>query len=469
MIRSTAGVLIVVVLGLAGASPVIRASQQAGSAGPGLSDALVNRLPVEWRELAKRFVTPSATQATQLPAGTDEALRIAVARQLVRRAEADQLLTDQVRRDPSTAVRVAITQAIAADTRWLNRPATQPLLESLAVSDPRVEVSLAALEGLRRWRMRQLSLLLDKRIATAAASGDLESTPVLAEEQERWISLERGTMLPAFLREPPDVFSALPADRRVRVVAFGDFGTGSAAQKSVARAIETLHRRQPFDFGITLGDNFYDRGMVSPADPRWRTQWEDLYGPLRIPFYAALGNHDWGFGDSPAAEVLYSRQTTSWRMPAPYYTFTAGPVQFFVLDTQSIALSEKQLRWLDAALGRSTARWKVVYGHHPIYSGGNYTDRADLIAKLLPVLAHRADVYLCGHDHNLQAIRAEQGVHFFVAGGGGANLYTLREYERSIFASRANGFGVIDADSTQLRVALIDAAGQTVYEEAIRK
>ena len=51
-----------------------------------------------------------------------------------------------------------------------------------------------------------------------------------------------------------------------------------------------------FDFGITLGDNFYSIGMESPEDLRWQTQWEKMYGPLGIPFYATLGNHDWGFG-----------------------------------------------------------------------------------------------------------------------------------------------------------------------------
>jgi tartrate-resistant acid phosphatase type 5 len=55
-----------------------------------------------------------------------------------------------------------------------------------------------------------------------------------------------------------------------------------------------------------------------------------------------------------------------WRFPAPYYTFTAGPVQFFAVDTTEI--SEAEVLWLDRAIGASTARWKVVYGHHPIFA-----------------------------------------------------------------------------------------------------
>jgi tartrate-resistant acid phosphatase type 5 len=255
----------------------------------------------------------------------------------------------------------------------------------------------------------------------------------------------------------------------VRVVAFGDFGTGSAAQMALGKTLAAYHATRRFDLGITLGDNFYSVGMENPSDPRWQTQWEQVYGPMGITFYAALGNHDWGHPDSPAAEILYSAATTTWRMPSSYYTFAAGPVQFFALDTQSVALSERQLRWLDAELTRSQARWKIVYGHHPIYSGGNYEDRPDLISKLLPLLRNRADAYICGHDHNLQAIQPDGNVRFYIAGGGGAGLYDLRPYERSVFSSRSNGFAVIDADLAQMTVSLVDGTGTTLYTDTIKK
>ena len=106
-------------------------------------------------------------------------------------------------------------------------------------------------------------------------------------------------------------------------------------------------------------------------------------------------------------------------MPADRYTFVAGPVQFFAIDTNLV--TRAQLDWLDRELGRSTARWKIVYGHHPIYSYGAARRRRRACATtLLPVLRGRANVYLCGHDHDLQHIAPEDGVHFVVAGGGGA-------------------------------------------------
>jgi hypothetical protein len=151
--------------------------------------------------------------------------------------------------------------------------------------------------------MRELNGLLNERISLAAGRGDAPAAVAqLTDAQERWTALERGSMLPAFMRTPPPAFAVKSADAPVRVLAFGDFGNGSDNQKAVAQAIATYHQGQRFDFAITLGDNFYSTGMESPSDPRWKTWFEDLYGPLGMPFYASFGNHDWGHPDSPAAE-----------------------------------------------------------------------------------------------------------------------------------------------------------------------
>jgi hypothetical protein len=445
------------------------AIEQSPSRPAALSEAVLAKLPADWRQAAALVKATETDQQHYLKL-TNEALRQTLARLLVRQRDAQAFVRAQLTRDSSPAVRSTILQAISTDPRWLAMPDTLTLIESVITVDPEATVSLAALDTMRRLRMRHLNAQLAARVAAARERGDdPKALTRLAEEQERWIALERGTMLPAFMRTPPAIFAVKPADAAVRVLAFGDFGNGSPEQKALATTIAAYHRDNPFDLAVTLGDNFYSVGMLSPADPRWQTWFEDLYGPLGITFYAALGNHDWGHPDSPASEVLYSAGTPTWKMPATYYTFTAGPVQFFALDTQTIAVSEKQRQWLDEELKRSRAPWKVAYGHHPIFSGGNYQDRPDLIATVLPILQNRADVYICGHDHNLQALSPEAGVHFYIAGGGGAGLYDLRPYERSIFASRSNGFAVIDGYQTRLRISLVDGTGKTIYEQTLQR
>jgi hypothetical protein len=251
------------------------------------------------------------------------------------------------------------------------------------------------------------------------------------------------------------------------VLAFGDFGQGTTFQKDTAKGMLQYHRSNPFDFGITLGDNFYSVGMDSPSDPRWESWWEDLYTPLGIEIYASLGNHDWGQPNSPAAEILYTGKSKSWRMPATHYTFTAGPAQFFSLDTD--AFSTNQLLWLKEELQKSTAKWKIVYGHHPIYSHGQHGNTPKLIRDLLPVLKGRADVYICGHEHDLQHLKPEDGVHFFVSGGGGARVRPIESGSRSLFSASANGFSVLEANDRALTVRFVAPDQRILYEHVITK
>ena len=434
-----------------------------------LYEAVLAKLPAAWREPAAAHIKASEAEQQRFLRQSDIVLRQTFARLLVRVPALDGFIRQQVVDDPAYQVRSTLVQLIAADARWSAMPDTVALVERVVTADPDHRTSIAALETLRRARMRTLNTLLTQRVEREKAAGTGTAFQALADEQQRWTNLERGVMLPAFMQEAPPLFAVTPADRPIRVLAFGDFGNGEEPQRALATTLGSYAKEHRFDFGITVGDNFYTTGMHSPGDPRWRTWWEDMYAGLGITFYPTLGNHDWGHPDSPASEILYSAKTKTWQMPAAYYTYTAGSVQFFAIDTMSIASSEKQQAWLDRELQQSKAKFKVVYGHHVIYSGGNYQESESLKAKLLPLLKNRADVYMCGHDHNLQALRPEAGVHFYVSGGGGAGLYELRQYERSVFASRANGFAVIEADQSRLIVKLVDTTGKTLHEDTIRK
>ena len=250
----------------------------------------------------------------------------------------------------------------------------------------------------------------------------------------------------------------------------GDFGSGTQAQRDVAAAIVRMGKAEPFDFGVTFGDNFYPSGMTGPDDTRWRDWWESLYGPLAIVFYPSLGNHEWYSGDGAAAEIAYRSPT--WRFPAPYYSFTAGPVQFFVVDTTEI--SEAEVLWLDKAIGASTSLWKVVYGHHPIFApernakSGMYMKYMQ--ARLWPVIRGRVDAYLCGHQHAMAHMDPRDGVHFFMSGGGGAPLNKVAGKDSGvIFAESKFGFLTLEADAAKMGIAIFDTDGKAFDSEVITK
>jgi len=342
--------------------------------------------------------------------------------------------------------------------------AVRRLIERWAASHLDVRVADAALRALERADATGLATLLEQRAALARAAGDTAGLRTIGAAQERV-----GSRLPLFWWQPPARFEVVPPSRPVRVIAIGDMGTGSAEQTAVADAIRLAHKKQPFDFGITLGDNYQDDGPAAPDDPRWQTYWSRLYPSLGLTFYASLGNHDWGNPDGPAASVVFAQRDPAFRLPAPYYTYTAGPVQFFAINTP--LLSEAQLVWLKGELAASTARWRVVYGHYQIYSvlrGDNQT----LIGKLLPILKeHRVHMYLCGHEHIFQHLKPEGGVEFFVSGAAGASgrLARQADYPRVQFmAELAQGFSVLEADATTLRVQFVGTDGKTIYEKTLR-
>uniref|UniRef100_A0A372IQD5 Calcineurin-like phosphoesterase domain-containing protein n=2 Tax=Paracidobacterium acidisoli TaxID=2303751 RepID=A0A372IQD5_9BACT len=448
-------------------SPLQSAAAQAPPKPPllPLSESILARIPADYRAEAKAQIRQTEENQLQAENMPDGDLVATVLHLLGDIPSESTFLLDRLEKEPSAALRIDLIQAL--EKHWLGSSQDLPALEKHASSDPDVTVSVAAVKMLKEVGINSLNSLLKSRLGVALAAGDVHSAGLVLDEQKLLLQAHYGITLPSFMRIPPPQFSVVPAGRAIRVLAFGDFGTGSAAQKQTAAAMVAYQKIHPFDFGLTLGDNFYPRGMKSPDDPRWQTQWEQLYGVMHIPFYAVLGNHDWSGADSPAAEILYSARSQSWHMPSPYYTFTAGSVQFFAFDTP--AMDEAELKWLDEELIRSTARWKVVFGHYHIYSATR-GDNKELIARLLPILKKdHVDVYLDGHDHNLQELKPEGGVHFFVSGGGGAGLYEMNPYDRSVFRQKINGFTVLEADDKTLAISFVGTDGSEIYRRTLTK
>jgi len=131
-------------------------------------------------------------------------------------------------------------------------------------------------------------------------------------------------------------------------------------------------------------------------------------------------------------------------------------------------MTAEQLDWLKRELEASDSRWKVVYGHHPIYSHGYHGDNPTLIRELLPVLKGRANVYLTGHDHDMQHLKPEGDLHFFIAGCGGKRR-KIRPGPRSLFAKSALGFSVLEANESSLKMTFVDTGLIPLYEYTLKQ
>jgi tartrate-resistant acid phosphatase type 5 len=268
----------------------------------------------------------------------------------------------------------------------------------------------------------------------------------------------------------------------------GDWGRdGDRVQRQVAQGLARAAREIDSRFVLSVGDNFYPAGVHSVHDPQWRTSFEEVYvdPALQTPWFVALGNHD--YRGAPRAQMLYSRLSPRWRMPGRYFTVGADQhgiagLELFVLDTTPMIPSadesfqrlmhgdspilfklraHHQMAWLRGALGRSQAPWKIVVGHHPVFSGGG-RDTPELVDRLQPILAeHGVQLYLNGHHHDLQHI-VRDGVDY-VCSGSGSSVGTLDMRKGTQFYATTPGFVAVSVEPEVMRLDFRTADGGRLY------
>jgi len=268
---------------------------------------------------------------------------------------------------------------------------------------------------------------------------------------------------------PPVFASGRPA---LAFLAVGDTGWSGPILDSVASRMERTASELPVSFVCLLGDNFYRSGIQSDADERWQTGFEQVFnGPhLAIPFRPALGNHD--HKGNVQAQVEYSAKSTRWNMPGQYYSFLepAGgnsQAQFFVLDTEALRrgdeASAEQLVWFENKLANSSARWKIVIGHHPVTSNGTHGPIPAIRDALVTMFeAHGVALYLSGHDHDLELLETGRG-YLQVVSGAGSSTRSMRWGDDTLFASADPGFVWVGIEEDDLWLVFVDAARGPLY------
>ncbi len=278
---------------------------------------------------------------------------------------------------------------------------------------------------------------------------------------------------------PFSIPGEVPGRQYVYFAGLGDQGTGLAGQKHVAALLNQKAQRDALHFVLLLGDNFYPNGVASTSDPQWRTKFVDMYNLpfLIVPFYAALGGHDYRLNRA-SFQVEYSRLNPKWVMPAAYYSFgypidSTSTMQFWALDTEHIIDGSKydpeQMAWLERELQKSPATWKVVFGHHPVFSYGEHGHGKRMIKFVRPLLEKYAvDLYLSGHDHDRQMLQPIGGVHYIVSGTGGKSRDTSYG-PITTFAATNLGFTWFRVSAEDFHVQFLDGDGNVEYAQTWAK
>lgn len=234
---------------------------------------------------------------------------------------------------------------------------------------------------------------------------------------------------------------------------------------------------------ISTGDTHHGSGVKSVDDPRWKSNYEDIYSKLKVNWYAVLGNHE--YRGEPQALIDYSKVNPRWNMPSRYYTkvFKRGgvSVRLVMLDTtpmiERFRTSEtysnaglqnykEQLEWLDKTLSEATEDWVLVMGHHPIhaYTKKPKSERTDMRNNVDKILRQHDNVamYLCGHIHSFQHLRDKKSNIDYVITSSAAQSRDVKSTKRTIYCSPEAGFSVISASKSTLCVHMIDKNGNVL-------
>jgi len=276
----------------------------------------------------------------------------------------------------------------------------------------------------------------------------------------------------------------------------GDWGrNGADHQVAVARQMGQWAEQHANDFIISTGDNFYPSGVVSEHDPLWHYSFENIYTAfsLQWDWYPILGNHD--YKSDPDAQVRYSNISRRWKMPSRYYSKVFSlrdgrKVLMAFIDTNPLIPEfyanseygphvagqqpERQLAWLDQLLRDSDAHWKIVVGHHPLYTAGPRTTNYDTLAvrkALESIFEERGvDMYLSGHEHSLQHLKvADRKFHQFISGAGSEVTAVKSDLPYSRFARDQYGFFYFSINASQIVCQVISHEGSQLYHAIVSK
>ena len=286
----------------------------------------------------------------------------------------------------------------------------------------------------------------------------------------------------------------IPANSTTIYIA-NDLGrNGYFEQKTVAELMGWMADVADPEFVAAIGDVHHFEGVASVDDPLWMTNYELIYShpDLMLDWYPVLGNHE--YRGNTQAVLDYGKVSRRWVMPGRYYAVekevedgnekilyvfidTAPLIDKYRRDTEDYPDAGKQsiaaeLEWLEATLAASTAKWKVVMGHHPIYADTdkNECERTDLQRRVQPLLdKYGVDAYICGHIHNFQHIQAKGSrVQYFVNTSGSLSR-DVKPIEGTQFCSGDEGFMILSTADNLMRFFLVNYKGEIIYQYDIKK
>ena len=253
---------------------------------------------------------------------------------------------------------------------------------------------------------------------------------------------------------------------------FGDFANSRCSSCTLGRPLANFSYCGRKKFGAFLGDNFYPSGISHANDPRFERDLNAKFfrhPGLRMRYYAMVGNHD----HNPQAQIRGIGVHPYWYMPQFFYSGDLikaddTTLQVFVIDThwgfeKSYPHLEEQASWLDSALRRSKAEWKIVMSHEPIFCFEDFDHNHGLVDFIHPVIVkHKVRIFVSAHVHGVFFHKVQGGYYQLISAGFGSDHHihvkaklargrpSVQEEQRELAKSPKQPIGIITAFRTEL-------------------
>jgi predicted MPP superfamily phosphohydrolase len=274
-----------------------------------------------------------------------------------------------------------------------------------------------------------------------------QAFPQMIGQREQWLDYN-GSFVATDPNELPVGGQRLEAclrDKQVQLIFLADMGHEGAQQRKVFRAaleqindtgytnasacvtIDSLAKLKNVNkIVIGGGDWAYPHGPSDDTASERKRLFETVFeqaGQLaaQAPFFAVLGNHEYGDDSGPADPHQFMSQATSYGLTVPgrYYhvalTAADWAVDLIAVDSSVLAADPNQLKWIHDTITESreleahtkTPRWRILISHHPIQSYGYHGNETDYLQTLLAEPLRDVDLLLAGHEHDVQYIQGK--------------------------------------------------------------
>jgi len=307
----------------------------------------------------------------------------------------------------------------------------------------------------------------------------------------------------------------------INILSVGDWGSAALGGYHLKNAQNTAHAMKLYaseykpNLVLNTGDNFYYCGIQNSSDSQISDDYLNLFGTIGLPWYNALGNHDYGF--NPDAQLELNQTIPEWIMDARYYhrrvEFNSSiALNIIVLDTNPCVNDYRgddrtkwdpcgiqyplcspvagkclfhenivnqsckvQLDWFNATLSSiPPAEWVFVIGHHK----ANEIDAEDFQSLLGD---DRVNLYLNGHTHNLEHYSIDGDAKYMTTGAGGmviigsgSNVKIRRKHDndvKSVWSKITTGFSshtFID-NGSKVKTEFWDVGQNILYDFTIMR